>query len=363
MAQRETQISADSADSQELRTLTRLLLTGAAIIGLVTLFEWSNDLITPWNRWLEPGLAVWFGVLAGVLRLWRRLAGAVRLAAVASFNLYLICNTLALLFWAEQPLDEYQFLTTVYWLPFGYGSAFLFLSIHYALTLSLVVFLTLSLPVATTFWLVGRMYWGEGFLAVATMLAVAQLMYIALWTAVAMLRAGYYRAQERTRLLEILAYSDPLTSLPNRRGLASHMEAEIAEAHRRGDKVTAAMIDIDHFKRINDTFGHRCGDEVLQKIGPLLLENLRVSDTICRWGGEEFLVIFTSTSDATCLEIAERLRVAVQGCDFVHQIQVTISIGVAGLRGEESLTDLVSRADEALYRAKHLGRNRVELAG
>lgn len=362
MANRETPGSNDSVVSTELQTLNRLLLAGGTIIATVTLFEWSNDLITPWNRWLEPGLAICLIVLAGSLWRWSHLASVVRIAAVGSFNLYLIVNTLALLFWASQPLDEYQFLTTVYWLPLGYGAAFLFLSIHYALSLSLVVFLTLSLPVWTTFWLMGPMYWGEGFPAVATMLGVAQLMYIALWTAVALMRAGYYRAEERARLMEILAYSDPLTSLPNRRALASRMEAEIAAAHGLGIRFSAAMIDIDHFKGINDTFGHRYGDEVLQQIGPLLLNNLRVSDTICRWGGEEFLVVCTATCQATCMEVAERLRLAVEACEFAHQKKVTISVGVACLQSDENLADLVARADHALYRAKSLGRNRVELA-
>lgn len=362
MAKRETVPSNDSAVSAELRTLNRLLLAGATIIAVVTLFEWFNDLITPWNRWLEPGLAIWLMVLASALWRWSSLAGVVRVAAVASFNLYLIGNTLALLFLTPQPLDEYQFLTTVYWLPFGYGSAFLFLTIHHALTLSLAVFLTLSLPVWATLWLKGHLYWGEGFLAVATMLGVAQLMYITLWTAVAMLRAGYYRAEERARLMETLAYSDPLTNLPNRRALASRIEVEIAAAHGVGGRVSAALIDIDHFKGINDTFGHRCGDEVLQKIGPLLLANLRASDTICRWGGEEFLVVCTSTCQATFMEVAERLRIAVEACEFAHKMRVTISVGVASLRSDENLADLVGRADHALYRAKSLGRNRVELA-
>lgn len=362
MAKNEKNASFDSAVKAELLTLKRLLLAGATMIALVTLFEWSNDLITPWNRWLEPTVAILFTVLAYTLRRWTQFAGQVRVAAVATFNLYVVSNTLALLFWAPQPLDQYQFLTTVYWLPFGYGSAFLFLSIHYALAISLIVFLTVSLPVWTTLWMMGNTHWGAGFPAVAALLGLAQLMYIALWTAVAMLRAGYYRAEERTRLLESLAFSDPLTSLPNRRALANQMEVDIEAAHLQGDTLSAAMIDIDHFKFINDTFGHQSGDEVLKKIGPLLLENLHMAHSIGRWGGEEFLVVCTATCEDTCVEIAERLRSAVEACEFPHRERVTISIGVAALRGNESLAEFVERADHALYRAKSLGRNRVELA-
>ena len=362
MARRETKPTAQSARDAEQLIIKRLLWAGSIFIGLVTVFEWSHDLLSPWNRWLEPGIAIWFAVLAAVLTRWSTLDGLVRVAAVASFNLYLIINTLALLFWAPQPVDEYQFLTTVYWLPFGYGAAFLFLRINHALVFCLLAFMTLCLPIWTTFWLMGGLYWGEGFVSIVGMLGVAQLTYIALWTAVAMLRANYYRSEERSRLLESLAFSDPLTSLPNRRALATQMEIEIATAHRHGAPVCVVMIDIDHFKCINDTFGHRSGDQVLQRIGPLLLENLRITDALCRWGGEEFLMVCTATRDDTCLEIAERLRREVERCEFPHQKPVTISVGVASLRSGDGLTDLVDRADHALYRAKRLGRNRVELA-
>ena len=363
MARREKKAPAPSAKDAELLIIKRLLWAGAIFIGLITAFEWSHDLLTPWNRWLEPGIAIWFAVLAAALTRWSTLDGVVRMAAVTSFNLYLIVNTLALLFWAPQPVDQYQFLTTVYWLPFGYGAAFLFLRINHALVFCLLAFMTLCLPIWTTFWLMGGLYWGEGFASIVGMLGVAQLTYIALWTAVAVLRANYYRSEERTRLLESLAFSDPLTSLPNRRALATQMEIEIATAHRHGAPVCAVMIDIDHFKCINDNFGHQSGDQVLQKMGPLLLENLRITDALCRWGGEEFLVVCTATRHDTCLEISERLRMAVEGCVFAHQKPVTISVGVASLRSGEGLTDLVERADNALYRAKNLGRNRVEFAG
>ncbi len=323
--------------------------------------EWTSGLIAPWNRWLEPTAALVFALCGYGLGRWTRHTRALRVAAVLTFSAFLAGNMLVQLFLLPPPVDHFEFLTTVYWLPLCYGAAFLFLPSTQALVASLLVFGLLSVPLWATLGIKGYLHWGPGFPELAAQIGIAQFVYIALWAAVATLRARYYRTAEHARLMESLALADPLTGLPNRRALMARLDAELHAARRHGHALSAALIDIDHFKRINDQFGHADGDQVLQAIGPLLQGELRASDHLGRWGGEEFLLVCSHASQAACAELAERLRAAVEAFDFPHGARVTISVGVATLQAGEDMQGLVGRADKALYAAKEQGRNRVVL--
>jgi two-component system cell cycle response regulator len=162
-----------------------------------------------------------------------------------------------------------------------------------------------------------------------------------------------------------LAVTDPLTGLHNRRYMAGQLGALVRRAARGGEPVAALLVDIDHFKRINDSFGHDVGDEVLREFAVRLATNVRAVDLACRYGGEEFVVIMPDTGLEVAQRIAERLRLHVAGSPFrMHGVEdplsVTISIGVACTRLEEDSPDaLLKRADEAVYDAKARGRNQV----
>ncbi len=160
-----------------------------------------------------------------------------------------------------------------------------------------------------------------------------------------------------------LANSDALTGLQNRRRATERLEAELARARRYGTPLSVILTDIDHFKQVNDRFGHNMGDEVLVRVASTLQETLRQVDLVGRWGGEEFLVILPDTDLDGARIVAERLRLGVEAIPpFVEgPARVTSSVGVASFRGEENSAVFVDRADQALYRAKEAGRNRVEL--
>ena len=168
--------------------------------------------------------------------------------------------------------------------------------------------------------------------------------------------------------LEQLAQTDPLTQLLNRRALADRITAEMERALRYDSTLALLMIDLDHFKRVNDTYGHLVGDDVLRDVARLLLDTIRLSDIVARYGGEEFLVLLPETDDAGAESFAERIRVAVEAHDFTNNgahpmLRLTSSVGVAMFPAAriESVEDLFARADAALYRAKADGRNRVRL--
>lgn len=160
--------------------------------------------------------------------------------------------------------------------------------------------------------------------------------------------------------LNHLAVTDPLTSTWNRRHGEKLIRADIDESRRYGPPLALLMLDIDHFKRINDTFGHQKGDHVLVALTRLLMVNMRSSDVLIRWGGEEFVILTRHCGLPESLGLAEKLRGLVEAHNFDEVDSVTISIGVAQLRHEDTFETLLERADVAMYAAKEEGRNLVK---
>jgi diguanylate cyclase (GGDEF)-like protein len=164
--------------------------------------------------------------------------------------------------------------------------------------------------------------------------------------------------------LEMLASLDPLSGLLNRRTLFQRIEIEIERSLRLGLPLTGIMIDIDHFKRVNDNFGHPCGDMVIREIGARLTRSLRKYDYAGRYGGEEFFVLFSNTTSELARSIAERFRRDVEDSGFPWEnelLKLTVSIGISQYIPGETPDRWISRADAAMYRAKQRGRNQTEL--
>lgn len=165
--------------------------------------------------------------------------------------------------------------------------------------------------------------------------------------------------------LEILANHDALTNLWNRRMILARFDEEIARAGRTSQPLGAILLDIDHFKQVNDRFGHATGDEVLQQVAKRLKESIRPYDCVGRYGGEEFLIVAVDCTMTDSLRVAERVRQLIAGAPMITAsgaIAITASFGVSSARMGEAVDPkaLIGAADRALYRAKELGRNRVE---
>lgn len=162
--------------------------------------------------------------------------------------------------------------------------------------------------------------------------------------------------------IETLATRDSLTGLPNRRGFDLLAAQALSEMHRDNKALVALLIDLDHFKILNDTHGHLAGDEVLRQFAQVLENCLRQVDIICRWGGEEFIVLLKDTDATHAQEVAEKIRLHCEQREFRFAdkvIRLTTSIGLSNLQPEDTLHSVIARADHALYRAKQSGRNRV----
>jgi diguanylate cyclase (GGDEF)-like protein/PAS domain S-box-containing protein len=167
----------------------------------------------------------------------------------------------------------------------------------------------------------------------------------------------------QNQALQILAYSDPLTGILNRRSLTEGMNLLFAEAKEEGSQFSCIMIDIDHFKSVNDRFGHGIGDEVIKLVAQILVEHTRPVDLVGRLGGEEFIAVLTNTATEEAVNVANRMRLAIEECDtkrFCNGLKFTSSFGVASLKdGVETALELLDWSDKALYIAKESGRNRV----
>ncbi|MBB3243355.1 diguanylate cyclase (GGDEF)-like protein [Pseudomonas sp. Tn43] len=175
-----------------------------------------------------------------------------------------------------------------------------------------------------------------------------------------MRNALLYRAATQSAL------RDPLTDTGNRIAMDQTLEREIEMSRRHSQPLSLLMLDIDHFKQINDTYGHTAGDEVLKAVASSIKNQLRNVDMVFRFGGEEFLILLSNTSREAAAMVGERLRFAAQAQDYMAEgkmIELTVSIGCSTLLPGESAESLLRRADSALYVAKREGRNRLAMAG
>ncbi|MDY7562476.1 diguanylate cyclase [Pseudomonas sp. 10B1] len=159
------------------------------------------------------------------------------------------------------------------------------------------------------------------------------------------------------------ALVDPLTTLPNRAAWSERLEHEVDLWQKNGNNLLLSMLDLDHFKRINDNYGHLAGDKVLKIIGTELRKRLRPGDFIARFGGEEFVLLIPETSMIEGMALLNKLRMAVEACPFHFKgepVTITLSMGITAFRVGERSESVIHRADQALYRAKNEGRNRIE---
>lgn len=234
----------------------------------------------------------------------------------------------------------------------------------YAMTVLILVFIACYLVYAYYFWDRDAQY--SDLIAPFAFFIGASFVWMTV-------RLSYQTAVDLQRVstLEQENIEDPLTGVFNRRYLERRLGDEMARTKRYGQELSVLMFDIDRFKQVNDTYGHQSGDMILTSLGQLALGDVRQTDIVSRYGGEEFLVILPSTGLQESSKAAERLRRRVEEYRFPivptddgeETIDITVSLGVAATSGEvESGEQLIKAADEALYRAKEEGRNRVCLA-
>ncbi len=188
---------------------------------------------------------------------------------------------------------------------------------------------------------------------------------LSLLITVIVLLLAHFTISKYQRRLEIMATKDKLTGIDNRHAFDPAFQQIIKTATRNKEALSIILVDIDHFKKVNDNYGHMVGDQVIVKIANILKSNLRNSDLLCRWGGEEFMLLLPKCNLSDAQDLAEKIRLHIENEVMTvegNNLAITASFGLCAYLGDESQNELFERVDKALYSAKSLGRNRVELA-
>ena len=172
---------------------------------------------------------------------------------------------------------------------------------------------------------------------------------------VGQLRAQLAALEEQVAVLDSLAHQDPLVAMPNRRGFLRELERLIAHNERYGGDAALLFVDLDGLKAINDSFGHRTGDEALIKVADLLAEGIRRSDVVARIGGDEFGILLENAGEEKARDTAARLSDAICNCEFRHdrqEVPLSVTIGIAMIAKNDTVEDVMARADAEMYRGK-----------
>lgn len=332
------------------RRRTGLLLLPLAAMATTTawLMSHANHSLNPVDRWLLPLLTLEVLLLCGLLYLRRLSVRQVEMAAVAGLGAYQLAMQAYLVASGEVYRDGFG--ATSLWYPLIFPLIFLILPREQALRLSVAYYL-LGLAIGLS---------GLALGASPSLKALNSFVqFYVVCVAYLVLLDIYARVREQYFLMRHMAHTDPLTGLANRRAGRERLEQALSQAAPGG--VAVVLADLDHFKAVNDRYGHPVGDQVLREVAFRLDQELREEDLLVRWGGEEFLVLAQGADLEQARRLAQRLGAAVQERPVLGTIGVSLSFGVAVFRPGDSAETLLERADQALYRAKHLGRRRVEV--
>jgi diguanylate cyclase (GGDEF)-like protein len=345
------------------RVMAVVLLIGIGAPPVLWWIETRSGVILPWDRVLLPLMSAGFGTCWLALRSgWLR-PERVGLAALLLLQGYLVGSLLAMMLWHPELSRTYQIVSVLFWVPVGFAAAYVFLPQRMATVFCIAVHAAAFVPLgaALAAGSAAAALWPADTAPLLGSLAMSLATFIVLLGAVSHLKSRAVSAELGIQAMEQLATTDGLTGLANRRAMAGEIDAALALAHRSGQPVSLAIIDFDHFKRINDRHGHAAGDAVLTMAAQRLRGHLRAADRLGRWGGEEFVLLAPATPAAACVDLCERLRRDIAAASFAHGDPVTVSAGVAALAPGDDAAHWLARADEALYAAKDGGRNRVEL--
>lgn len=353
---------------ESLRALKRRIYLWALAVGLLAIltgwvFKTYAGTATPYDRVIFPILtALCLGVL---IVLWRTPVALVwiELALFTGTALSLLGRLIEILVTPETPLDPDHlaaFSDLLYWFPLVYVLAFLMFESRRRLLVGCLAFFAASLILGLAH---GVEEWqSKGDMADLYLLGrfyLANAAYIVLLMVSVRLNEQYVRLHTLAETMTHLAHTDTLIRIANRRELDAAIAREVNRATRHCLPLSLIMFDLDHFKQVNDKYGHDAGDTVLKETARVVRGHLRGADLLGRWGGEEFLIIAPNTDSAQARELAERLRQAIAICPLEYVGNITASFGVAEYCPQESPEAWLKHADEALYAAKQGGRNRV----
>jgi diguanylate cyclase (GGDEF)-like protein len=335
-----------------------LFAVGALAVAVLWWMEVSQGRLSVVNRYAYPMMTIVYSACVAVLWCRPRAVHVVRWAgflAVASTQLGELAGELLQ---AGSLVGSYDAVTLLTWLPLIYALAFILLDGKAAIWSACVILLLIAAGFA---WRLTSPVGRADDVALLFNVLASHAVFIVCLAGWLQMKRLLSRQHGLAQQLRVLAATDPLTGLANRRHALAELGGLVQPPPRVPPPV-ALLCDIDHFKRINDALGHEAGDQVLTEIAEALRHATRSSDLVARWGGEEFLIVLPGTPMPEALDLAERLRHRVmattaQGAALALG-GATVSVGIAAHHADEPVTAWLRRTDEALYRAKNAGRDR-----
>lgn len=305
-------------------------------------------------------LAVWLAFLTLVVVSRTHIPKSFEYLVFISLNIFFLIKLAEPIYMHAESRDAALRVTVLgYWYPMLYALAFIMFGFRKGIKLSLIFYSVTAVIVAVI--LVQHFLEGDFWEHLNEFYALSQLVFsggilIVLFATSAKLTRLHAKT---AHVMGQLANTDSLTSVNSRRHIEALLEEELTRAKRYQRPLSVVLIDLDHFKRVNDQFGHDVGDDVLREFAAVLLQGIRRVDHIGRWGGEEFILVLPEISTMEAQLLASRLRQSVEDYPFRQIGKMTASFGIASLKPDDTVASVIKRADMALYRAKAEGRNMV----
>jgi diguanylate cyclase (GGDEF)-like protein len=359
----DNEAAAAPIDRLMVRVMLPLFAAGTAAIAVLWSTELLSGKISTVNRYAYPLLLALFGASVVILRWWPRHVGMVRWMGFLSVSLSQLGDLAVALLQSGPLLGNYSAATLFNWLPLIYALAFFLLEGRAAVWSACLL---LALVCAGFAWRVASPEADPDDVTLLINVLASHVVFIVCLTGWLRMKKLLSTQHGLAQELRVLASTDALTGLANRRQAMDELAQLVAAPPMRAPPPVALLCDVDHFKRVNDQLGHEVGDRVLLELADALRHSTRATDTVARWGGEEFLVVLPGSSMPEALELAERLRQRVASASREGAAAplggLTISVGLSAHRAGESTTEWLRRTDEALYAAKHGGRDRCVAA-
>lgn len=329
----------------------RLLLL--AVVGFFTVLvtDYSSGLLSKFDAYGFPLCVFSYSVIYVLSATNKADHKTLLMFSYFTLTIYLISISLY-----QHLFADLRFSNSLQWLAINYIVAYLYLEVRYVTSIVVVIYL---LTVASHFIAIIQNYSVTHSAGVTVNIAIAHAICIGLLSSATRLRLKTDKTEERANTLENIAYVDLLTRILNRRGIEKVITELNIDTTKPQFGYAFLMIDIDHFKLINDKHGHLVGDTVLHRIASKLSRSIHPNDLIGRWGGEEFIVVTQNRNLQQTTDLAETLRGAISELKIEGMPNITVSIGVAHSSETISRESLLKIADENLYTAKHSGRNKV----
>ena len=258
--------------------------------------------------------------------------------------------------------DIYSVQTFSLWAPLIYVAVFVFLERPKSIIISLLIYTTLLIPNLVRVFFDLTSIRGDPIFYIMLHMICSHPFYITSLMFVENMGRLLIETKDEVSAIKAVADLDFLTQIPNRRVMSVLIEAYLGQDREAGSCFALILLDIDHFKKVNDTYGHDIGDQVLISSAEIIKQNLRAQDVCGRWGGEEFIVVLGKVDLAEAAKLAERLRIAFEKFEHPKVGEVTISLGVTLSCSDDTRESLLQRADKALYQAKAQGRNQVRIS-